>query len=126
MEPRTRRKHGNGSTASAVFVLHAFQKKTVVRRRLRRFLGFFEQVALLLRANLITDQLAYYMFGYYATRCDRSRWFWGSALPKDEAYWLLFLDFICRMKVVEDSKRADPSKFVAKIDVCLRTRALGA
>ncbi len=82
-----------------------------------RFLGFFEQVALLLRAHLTTDQLAYYMFGYYATLCDRSRWFWGSAFPKDEAYWLLFLDFVRRMKVVEDSKRADPSKFVAKIRV---------
>ena len=38
-----------------------------------QFLCFFEEVALLLRAELITNELAYYMFGYYSTLCDRSQ-----------------------------------------------------
>ena len=56
-----------------------------------RYLYFFEEVALLLKARLIHDKVACYMFGYYALLCDRSRSFWSSSFPKDEAYWLLFL-----------------------------------
>ncbi|HEV2706776.1 MAG TPA: hypothetical protein VGV59_12685 [Pyrinomonadaceae bacterium] len=79
-----------------------------------QFLCFFEEVALLLRAKLITSELAYYMFGYYATRCDRSQWFWNS-FPKDEKYWLLFFDFVARMKLVESSKNRDHDAFVRRI-----------
>jgi hypothetical protein len=80
-----------------------------------RFLCFFEEVTILLRAKLITDELVYYMFGYYATRCDRSRWFWNKSFPKDETYWLLFFDFVGRMKSVESSKKHDRNAFVEKI-----------
>jgi hypothetical protein len=80
-----------------------------------QFLCFFEEVTILLRARLITDVLAYYMFGYYATRCERSRYFWNSSFPKDEAYWLLFFYFVARMKSVECSKSKDPRTFVERI-----------
>ena len=80
-----------------------------------RFLCFFEEVTILLRAKLISDELVYYMFGYYATRCDRSQSFWNESFPKDESYWLLFFDFVTRMKLVESSKKQNRSTFVKKI-----------
>ncbi|HKO96513.1 MAG TPA: hypothetical protein VJU86_05965 [Pyrinomonadaceae bacterium] len=80
-----------------------------------RFLCFFEEVTVLLRAKLISDELVYYMFGYYATRCDRSQWFWNEAFPKDEAYWLLFFDFVARMQNVESLKKENRKAFVERI-----------
>ena len=80
-----------------------------------RYLAFFEEVALLLRARLIRDELACYMFGYYALLCDRSQWFWSPALPKDEAYWLLFFNFVERMRPIERSKHVNPKNFLARI-----------
>ena len=80
-----------------------------------RYLYFFEEVALLLRARLIHDEVACYMFGYYALLCDRSHSFWSSSFPKDEGYWLLFFDFVKRMRTVEQSKRSNPKAFVARM-----------
>lgn len=80
-----------------------------------QFLCFFEEITILLRAKLITDVLAYYMFGYYAIRCDRSLHFWNNSFPKNKEYWLLFFDFVARMEPVETSKVPDLSAFVAKI-----------
>ncbi len=91
------------------------QLAEVLPRDKWRFLCFFEEINILLRARLITDVLAYYMFGYYATRCDTSQYFWNNSFPKDEAYWLLFFDFVARMKSVESSKEHDRSAFLAKI-----------
>lgn len=80
-----------------------------------RFLCFFEEVTILLRARLISDELVYYMFGYYATRCDRSQWFWNESFPKDETYWILFFSFVGRMTKVESLKQQDRTAFVKKI-----------
>ena len=80
-----------------------------------RYLYFFEEVALLLKARLIHDKVACYMFGYYALLCDRSQSFWSSSFPKDEAYWLLFFDFVNRMREVERLKNANPRAFVARM-----------
>ena len=80
-----------------------------------RYLSFFEQVALMVRARLIRDELACYMFGYYALLCDRSESFWSKSLPKDRSYWPLFFDFVERMKTVEKLKRTDRTEFVARL-----------
>lgn len=79
------------------------------------FLCFFEEITILLRAGLVTDVLAYYMFGYYAICCERSLYFWNSSFPKNEAYWLLFFYFVARMKPVERSKSKDLQAFVERI-----------
>jgi hypothetical protein len=79
-----------------------------------RYLYFFEEVALLLRARLIHDKVACYMFGYYAVQCDRSRWFWCS-FPKKKEFWLLFFDFVERMKTIEEFKRSNPRVFLKKL-----------
>lgn len=80
-----------------------------------RYLCFFEEVALLLRAQLIRDELACYMFGYYALLCDRSHSFWSPSFPRDETYWPLFFDFVKQMEAVEHSKRLNRSAFAARI-----------
>jgi hypothetical protein len=80
-----------------------------------RFLCFFEEINILLRAKLITDVLAYYMFGYYATLCDKNQYFWNDSFPKKKEYWLLYFDFVARMEPVEASKEHDRSAFVANI-----------
>jgi len=80
-----------------------------------RYLCFFEEVALLLRAGLIRDELACYMFGYYALLCDRSHSFWSESFPKDETYWPLFFDFVKQMRIVERSKKLDRRAFVARM-----------
>lgn len=80
-----------------------------------RYLCFFEEVALLLRARLIRDELACYMFGYYALLCDRSNWFWSPSFPKDKDYWPLFFAFVKEMEKVERSKHRDRAAFAEKI-----------
>jgi hypothetical protein len=87
----------------------------VSRQEKWRFLCFFEEITILLRAGLITDVLACYMFGYYAILCDRSEYFWTESFLRDEEYWLLFFDFLAKMKSVESLKEHDRNAFVAKI-----------
>ena len=91
------------------------QLREVPAREKWQFLFFFEEIALLLRAGLITDELACYNFGYYALRCNRSQFFWTTAFPKDEAYWPFFLSFVRRMEPVEALKKNNREKFVAAI-----------
>lgn len=82
-----------------------------------RYLAFFEEVALLLRAGLIRDELACYMFGYYALLCDRSDSFWSGSFEKDRAYWPLFFAFVEKMKVVERLKDEDRPVFVERLRI---------
>ena len=92
------------------------QLRKVPAREKWQFLFFFEEIALLLRAGLMTDELACRNnFGYYALRCDRSQFFWTSDFPKDEAYWPLFLSFVRRMERVEALKKTNRDKFLAAI-----------
>jgi len=64
------------------------------------FLGFFEDVALMRNSGLISDQLAHYMFGYYAILCFDSTDFWegNDHVKRDSYYWSLFSSFVTRMK----------------------------
>jgi len=64
---------------------HAFEDK-------RAYLTFFEEVALLTNSGLINRRLAYYMFGYYATRCLESNNFWSN-VNRDDIFWNVFNRF---------------------------------
>lgn len=68
----------------------------------RDFLGFFEEVALMVNSGLIKKEVAHYMFGYYALRCWESDSFW-MGVNRDSPYWALFKDFATQMKEVEES-----------------------
>ena len=74
-----------------------------------QFLGFYEQVALMLNSKLIEPEVAHYMFGYYAVRCIDSTNFWKGE-DKESPYWSLFRHFAQRMKEFEQGFRFENSK----------------
>jgi hypothetical protein len=67
------------------------------------FLGFFEELAISVNSKVMSIEVAYYMFGYYAIRCYSSIHFWGGdkMLQKDSVYWSLFRQFANKMQVME-------------------------
>jgi hypothetical protein len=42
----------------------------------RDFLGFFEEIALMVNSKLLRKNVAHYMFGYYVIQCWNSEHFW--------------------------------------------------
>lgn len=68
----------------------------------RDFLGFFEEVALMMNSNLIKKEVAHYMFGYYAIQCWRSDNFWKD-VNRESVYWSVFRDFSSQMEKLEKS-----------------------
>lgn len=63
----------------------------------RAYLTFFEEIAVLKNTRLISDDLAYYMFGYYATTCLESTNFWSN-INKQDIFWNVFLTFATDMQ----------------------------
>ncbi len=63
----------------------------------RAYLTFFEEIAVLKNSCLIKDDLTYYMFGYYATKCLESDNFWVG-LNKEDIFWNIFLRFSQEMQ----------------------------
>ena len=63
----------------------------------RAYLTFFEEIAVLKNSKLIASDLAYYMFGYYATRCLESENFWSN-INKQDIFWNVFLRFATEMQ----------------------------
>jgi hypothetical protein len=63
----------------------------------RAYLTFFEEIAVLKNSRLINGDLAYYMFGYYATKCLESESFW-SGMNKNDIFWNAFLRFATDMQ----------------------------
>ena len=76
------------------------------------FLGAFEDIALMNNSGLINDQIAHYMFGYYAIRCYESEFFW-SDVNRESPYWKLFSSFAKKMRAIErvEINTADVSQF---------------
>jgi hypothetical protein len=70
----------------------------------RDFLGFFEEVALMLNTRLLSRRVAHYMFGYYAILCWKSENFWHG-VNRNSLYWSVFADFVKQMTDVEQSFR---------------------
>ena len=66
----------------------------------RDFLGFFEEVALMMNSKIIKKDVVHYMFGYYAIRCWKSDSFW-KGINRESIYWNLFKEFAITMSKVE-------------------------
>lgn len=62
-----------------------------------RFVGFFEELALIHNSKLINNLVTLYMFGYYSIRCSESKNFWYK-LNKNQPLWSAFFDFADKMK----------------------------
>jgi hypothetical protein len=68
----------------------------------REFLGFVEEVALLVNSKLISPEIAYYMFGYYPILATKSKAFMRD-INADSPYWTLFFAFVKQMQELEAS-----------------------
>lgn len=75
-----------------------------------RFLGFYENVALMKNSGLMKPHVAHYMFAYYAIRCAESENFW-SEINKDSPYWALFTHFTEEMKAIEKDFIFKPHRY---------------
>ena len=64
------------------------------------FVGFYEEIAVMLYSGLLNKRIAFYMFGYYTVRCFESKDFWHN-LDMDKYYWSLFRRFANEMKQIE-------------------------
>lgn len=63
----------------------------------RNFVGFLEEVALMVNSGLIRRDVAHYMFGYYVLLCHKSQNFW-SGLDRTSQYWTVFRSFASEME----------------------------
>jgi hypothetical protein len=63
----------------------------------RDFLGFFEEIALMVNSKLLKKNVAHYMFGYYVIQCWKCEHFWVD-IKKDSIYWRLFKEFAMVME----------------------------
>jgi hypothetical protein len=73
--------------------------KTSIQER-RNFVGFLEEIALMMNSRLIRPQVAQYMFGYYVLMVSRSKPFWTD-LERGDIYWTLFNHFADEMGRME-------------------------
>jgi hypothetical protein len=76
----------------------------------RDFLGFFEEIALMVNTGLMKKSVAHYMFGFYAVRCWESENFW-SDVNRQSPYWALFGHFAKQMQKIETNFRFDPRNY---------------
>lgn len=71
-------------------------RETPVQDR-RNFVGFMEEVALMVNSKILDARVAHYMFGYYALLADRSEHLWDG-LDKGSEYWSVFRRFASQMR----------------------------
>jgi len=69
----------------------------------RNFVGFLEEVALMVNSRLIRREVAHYMFGYYVLLTAKSEHFWEN-LDRGGRYWTVFRSFASDMAQLEKAK----------------------
>jgi hypothetical protein len=69
-----------------------------------KFLGFMEQIALLVNSKLLSLELASYVYGYYVLRCSSSVNFWSNDMDKGSEFWNLFFSFSEKIKQIDTKK----------------------
>ena len=73
-------------------------------------IGFFEELEVLIRNNILDEMIVHNFFGYYALLCYNGmnsdigeRGFWENAAP-ESPYWSVYRDFVERMMRCESTK----------------------
>lgn len=75
------------------------------------FLGFYEELAMMVESGLIRRTVAHYMYGYYAIACLDSDAFWTEE-EREDPYWSLFKRFAEQSKKYKTKlRRARPKEF---------------
>lgn len=69
----------------------------------RNFIGFLEEVALMVNSQLIRREVAHYMFGYYVILAAKSVHFWDG-LDKESEYWTVFRKFAKEMSEMKETR----------------------
>ena len=64
------------------------------------FLGFYEDIAIMMNSGLLKKPVAHYMFSFYALRCWESKHFW-TTMNRESEYWSLFQYFVTQMAAFE-------------------------
>ena len=83
-------------------------KNTPIQDR-RNFVGFLEEVALMVNSKLIRKEVAHYMFGYYVLLTDRCENFWDG-LDRQSQYWSVFRQLAKQMKELGGNTEPDPKE----------------
>ncbi len=81
--------------------------KDVPRLKRFYFLGFYENIALLMNSRLIKPEIAYYMFGYYSLKCWENDLFW-IGIERESHYWRVFREFVKKMEKLEKKETQIP------------------
>ena len=74
----------------------------------REFFGFYEEIAIMVNSKLIKEELAFYMFGYYAIKYDEIDDF-KSYIDEEKEYWIIFSDFA--QKMINNEKLVKENQF---------------
>ncbi len=78
----------------------------------RKFLVFFEEIALLVRSNQIDRNVAFYMFGYYSL-CARHGKNFTQGIDPSREHWSLYYEFSDGAQIFLDENKDGPSQQVA-------------
>jgi hypothetical protein len=76
------------------------QLATLDFEKKRAYLGFFQELSLIMDAGLMREGITYYMFGYYAIRCFESQNFW-KGVQRQSLYWGVFTHFANKMLEID-------------------------
>jgi hypothetical protein len=85
---------------------------TVTKDHRYYFMAFYEQVALMMQSGLISEDAAFYIYGFELMRAYEDPEFWHNNDPKDDKYWELLRHLYERM--FKYSKRYEDRPFPVK------------
>jgi len=79
--------------------------------RLKRYyyLGFFEEISILMNSRVLKAEIIHYFFGYYSILTKKSSNFWFD-INRDSFYWKEFNNFVEKMKKIENKKETNINK----------------
>lgn len=72
------------------------------------YLGYFEEIALLVNSGVLKPEIAHYMFAYYAKICWTNDNFWHD-INRNSIYWRVFREFVEQMIELENKNMTIPT-----------------
>lgn len=72
------------------------------------YLGFYEEIALLVNSGILKPEIAHYMFAYYAKLCWTNDNFWHD-INRESIYWRVFREFVDNMNKLEEKNMTIPT-----------------
>ena len=71
-------------------------------------MSFYEQIALMVQSGLITEDAAFYIYGFELMKAYDDLGFWQNNDPKDDKYWQLFHNLYQRTHAYLDKYKDQP------------------